>query len=80
MRDDDRRADLLAQLSVTTYQAYNSWGGKSLYKWGSTQHERAAKVSFNRPYAANAQNPEAAFGMGAGEFLTNLQPHPETYA
>ena len=79
VRDDDRRADLLAQLSVTTYQAYNSWGGKSLYKWGSSQLERAAKVSFNRPYAANGQNPDAAFGMGAGEFLTNLQPHPDTY-
>ena len=79
VRDDERGPDLLAQLSVTTYQAYNTWGGKSLYKWGSTQRERAAKVSFNRPYAANPQNPEAAFGMGAGEFLTNLQPHPETY-
>lgn len=79
VRDDDRAADLLFQLSVTTYQAYNTWGGKSLHHWGSTEHQRAAKVSFNRPYAANAQNPAAAFGMGAGEFLTNLQPHPDTY-
>jgi hypothetical protein len=79
VRDDERAADLLFQLSVTTYQAYNAWGGKSLYHWGSTEHQRAAKVSFNRPYAANAQNPAAAFGMGAGEFLANLQPHPDTY-
>ncbi|MFZ2653003.1 MAG: N,N-dimethylformamidase beta subunit family domain-containing protein [Burkholderiaceae bacterium] len=79
VRDDGRQSDLLFQLSVTTYQAYNPWGGKSLYKWGSTEGERAAKVSFNRPYAANAQNPAAAYGMGAGEFLTNLQPHPDTY-
>jgi hypothetical protein len=64
---------------VTTYQAYNVWGGKSLYKWGSTELKRAAKVSFNRPYAANAQNPAAACGMGAGEFLTNLQPHNDGY-
>ena len=79
VRDDQRRADLLFQLSVTTYQAYNAWGGKSLYHWGSTGAKRALKVSFNRPYAANAQNPAAACGVGAGEFLTNLQPHPDNY-
>jgi hypothetical protein len=79
VRDDGRQAELLVQLGVTTYQAYNTWGGKSLYRWGSTGRERAAKVSFNRPYAANTQNPAAAIGMGAGEFLANLQPHPGTY-
>ena len=79
VRDDKRRAGLWLQLPVTTYQAYNAWGGKSLYHWGSSEHRRAAKVSFNRPYAANAQNPAAASGMGAGEFLANLQPHPDRY-
>lgn len=79
LRDDRRTADLLVQLPFTTYQAYNAWGGKSLYRWGSSGRERAVKVSFNRPYAANAQNPAAAVGMGAGEFLTNLQPHPDVY-
>ena len=33
----------------------------------------AVKVSFNRPYAAST-NPAASFGMGAGEFLCNVQP------
>lgn len=79
VRDDGRAADVLFQLSVTTYQAYNAWGGKSLYHWGSSGGQRASKVSFNRPYAANPQNPAAAAGMGAGEFLCNLQPHPDTY-
>jgi hypothetical protein len=79
VRDDTRAAPLLMQLSVTTWQAYNAWGGKSLYHWGSSDAQRACKLSFNRPYAANAQNPAAAFGMGAGEFLANLQPHPEHY-
>jgi hypothetical protein len=104
VRDDARRADLLVQLPVTTWQAYNTWGGKSLYRWGSGGPtpgrsqvgpapsggserserggkvlERASKVSFNRPYAVNAQNPAAGYGVGAGEFLTNLQPHPDTY-
>lgn len=79
LRDDARVAPLLAQIPITTYQAYNHWGGKSLYHWGSSNHLRAAKVSFNRPFAANPQNPAAAIGMGAGEFLSNLQPHPDRY-
>ena len=79
LRDEQRRAEVLVQLGVTTYQAYNSWGGKSLYHWSSSHGERAAKVSFNRPYTANVQNPAAAVGMGAGEFLTNLQPHPDNF-
>lgn len=56
---DDRRADLLFQSSVTTYQAYNNWGGKSLYPHNSTGPQ-ARKVSFDRPYT-----PED----GAGDFL-----------
>jgi hypothetical protein len=79
VRDDARPSDLLVQLGVTTYQAYNAWGGKSLYHWGSSQGQRASKVCFNRPYAANAANPQAAYGMGAGEFLTNLQPCDDSY-
>lgn len=79
VRDDQRQSGILVQLGFTTYQAYNYWGGKSLYNWGSSEGKRASKVSFNRPFAANAQNPAAAYGMGAGEFLTNLQPHPDVY-
>lgn len=79
LRDDARGAPLRVQIPVTTYRAYNNWGGKSLYHWGSSSHSRASKVSFNRPFAANSQNPAAAIGMGAGEFLTNLQPHPDRY-
>ncbi len=79
IRDDNRKADLLVQQSVTTYQAYNNWGGKSLYKWNSTHNKRANKISFNRPYAGNQQNPEAAYGMGAGEFLCNVQPSNPDY-
>jgi hypothetical protein len=45
VRDDQRHSDLLFQSSVTTYQAYNNWGGRSLYS-----KPRASKVSFNRPY------------------------------
>lgn len=47
---DERAADLYFQTSVTTYQAYNNWGGKSLYAFNSTGAP-ATKVSFDRPYA-----------------------------
>src|SRR5262249_18370768 len=49
VRDDDGASDLLFQTSDTTWQAYNPWGGKSLYDASSTNNHRAYKVSFNRP-------------------------------
>lgn len=76
VRDDSRAPDLLYQLPVTTYQAYNNWGGKSLYDFNSTSNAPAYKVSFNRPYARST-NLAAAYGMGAGEFFTNVQPVAE---
>ncbi len=39
-----KNSRILLQLTVNTYQAYNYWGGKSLYT-----DPRAFKVSFNRP-------------------------------
>lgn len=50
VRDDKHISDFLFQTSVTTYQAYNNWGGKSLYAANSTNSKPAQKVSFNRPY------------------------------
>ncbi len=78
VRDDTRASDILFQSSVTTYQAYNNWGGMSLYRWNS-RGKQAYKVSFNRPYAASP-NRAAAKGVGAGEFLTNFQPKRRTYS
>jgi hypothetical protein len=43
---------ILVQQPVTTAQAYNNWGGKSLYTSNSTDKEAAVKVSFDRPYPA----------------------------
>ncbi|MEG4108607.1 N,N-dimethylformamidase beta subunit family domain-containing protein [Microcoleus sp. S13_C5] len=76
VRDDDRKSDILFQSSVTTYQAYNNWGYKSLYRWNS-QAKQAYKVSFNRPYAMSP-NRKASYGLGAGEFITNFQPKRRT--
>ncbi len=48
--------------AVTTWQAYNRWGGYSLYKGpDGLRPDRARAVSFDRPY-------EAAM-LGAGQYL-----------
>ncbi|GBD48059.1 hypothetical protein METY_1272 [Methylopila sp. Yamaguchi] len=49
VRDDGVASDLLFQTSDTTWCAYNSWGGYSLYG-GDLPAFRAYKVSYNRPY------------------------------
>jgi len=68
-----RRARFLIQCSVNTWQAYNNWGGKSLYDFNSFGG-RASRVSYDRPYATSA---EAGLGAGAGEFLSvNHAPRP----
>ena len=49
-------SDVLYGVPDTTYQAYNNYGGKSLYAWNSSGADtlagaaRAVKVSFDRPY------------------------------
>ena len=49
VRNDGRGSDVLVQTSDTTYQAYNYWGGSSLY-FGYALSGRGTKVSYNRPY------------------------------
>jgi hypothetical protein len=39
---------VLVQVPVNTWEAYNRWGGKSLYQFGTSQH--AVEVSFDRPF------------------------------
>ncbi len=38
-------------LTVNTWQAYNNWGGKSLYDYNSSESIRETKVSFDRPFS-----------------------------
>ncbi|MBN3554180.1 cell wall-binding repeat-containing protein [Fictibacillus nanhaiensis] len=52
--------DAAVLISTNTYQAYNNWGGKSMYGYNSANKVPAIKLSFNRPYTA---------GNGAGEFF-----------
>lgn len=53
IRDDASDAPILYQIPVTTFQAYNRWGGKSLYD-SNSDGGRAYKVSFDRPYGGYA--------------------------
>ena len=53
VRDDDGQSDLLFQTADTTWQAYNNWGGKSVYDSNSIGG-RAYKVSYNRPFITRA--------------------------
>lgn len=56
VRDDERPAVAHIQHDVTTWQAYNKWGGASLYEG---DNGRSQKVSFDRPYDLS----------GSGNFL-----------
>ena len=51
VRDDDGASDILVQTSDTTWQAYNQYGGYSLYGGpGANDGGHAHKVSYNRPF------------------------------
>jgi hypothetical protein len=49
VRDDARKAQIRFELSTNTWEAYEDWGGHSLYS-----SPRAFKVSFNRPFQRGA--------------------------
>jgi hypothetical protein len=52
-----RVAPILVVAPITTWQAYNNWGGKSLYGYNSTNRVAATSVSFDRPYGPDSQSP-----------------------
>lgn len=60
VRDDASNANHYYQWGVTTAQAYNFWGGHSLYPDNKNGYTQGQKVSFNRPYLD---------GSGTGTFL-----------
>lgn len=47
---------ILIQAAVNTWEAYNSWGGKSLYAFNSTSGIAATHVSFDRPYSMQGKD------------------------
>jgi len=63
VREDQSTAALVIQHQVFTWQAYNNWGGASLYRGtDGTFATRSRVVSFDRPYA----------GRGAAAMLRAL--------
>jgi Fibronectin type III domain len=69
VRDDGGTEPILFQTSVNTYQAYNVYGGTSLYNNNTNKSvyspPHATKVSFDRPFLN---------GDGAGQFLSYEYP------
>lgn len=67
VRDDSRKADFLFQSSVTTYAAYNTWGGRGMYD----EREKVYASSFNRPYNNYSWSSayDSRYLQGAGDFI-----------
>ena len=63
VRNDASHSNLLFQTSDTTWQAYNTYGGNSLYV--GSPAGRAYKVSYNRPFTTR--------GTGAEDFVFNAE-------
>jgi hypothetical protein len=59
VRADTGGSQILFQTSDTTWQAYNDYGGNSLYT--GSPAGRAYKVSYNRPFNTRAANPLSWF-------------------
>lgn len=77
--------------AVTTYQAYNAWGGHSLYAGpGHDYGTRSTKVSFDRPYDGNGARiltqyehsiiAEAERGSLPLAYLTSMELDAEPYS
>lgn len=76
LRDDTGQSDILFQTSDTTWQAYNSWGGASLYGGDGPGTDpatagRAYKVSYNRPFNTRF----GPFHSGAQDWIFGVE-HP----
>ena len=69
VRRDDALGGLVLVSAVTTWQAYNPWGSRTLYEnFGpGSRFDRALVVSFDRPY-------DRAYNWGAADFLTHELP------
>ncbi|WP_322754733.1 DUF4082 domain-containing protein [Frankia sp. Cas3] len=65
VRNDTSHSDVLYQTSDTTWQAYNSFGGASLYPGPIG---RAYKVSYNRPFTTRGDVPDGRDFVFANEY------------
>ena len=67
VRDDASHSDVVFQTSDTTWQAYNTYGGNSLYTCATNcppgnpgAYKGASKVSYNRPFTPSADGGTAS--------------------
>ncbi len=67
VRNDQSNAAVVVVNAVTTWEAYNLYGGYDLYSGPNGYSDRATKVSFDRPY-------DYYFGQGAADFYGNELP------
>nr|MBA3907530.1 hypothetical protein [Pseudonocardiales bacterium] len=51
VRQSHSSSRMLVQIPTNTWQAYNGWGGTSLYPFSSQDGRQAIRVSYERPYA-----------------------------
>ncbi len=56
-----RNAKILLQLTTNTYNAYNNWGGHSLYAYHARNKLQGVRVSFDRPLDGQFRNWELPF-------------------
>ena len=83
-----RDTKVLLQLSANTYNAYNNWGGSSLYAGNSSAKLQGVRVSFDRPPASQFTRWELPFVQWAErngyslDYAVNsdLEFHPELLA
>jgi hypothetical protein len=83
-----RDAAILLQLATNTYNAYNNWGGGSLYAYNGRDKVQGRRVSFDRPPASQFftwEHPFVAWAERAGykiDYAVNsdLEFRPEILA
>ena len=79
------RTPILLQLSTNTYNAYNNWGGYSLYAYNGRDKVQGRRVSFDRPPNSQFRTwelPFLAWAESNGYVLdlavnSDLEFHPE---
>lgn len=79
---DDRAAEILMGMGTNTYQAYNYWGGESLYgdSSGKMPGARAWEVSYDRPYDGDdGAGQQLRYEMHLARFLEK-EGYDVTYA
>jgi len=71
VRNDSSTSDILFKTSDTTWQAYNAYGGNSLYVGGPVG--RAYKVSYNRPFITASPTAGGTSGNTEHDWLFNAE-------